>query len=44
VDYLYWGPREQQRYSASPQPWRGALPVAAQDGEVTIYRLPSARY
>lgn len=41
VDYLYWGPREIQRFKVQPD-WAARLPVVARGDGFTIYRLPGA--
>jgi hypothetical protein len=38
VRYLFWGPMEEEQYSASTQPWK-ALPVVAAGPWGTIYDL-----
>lgn len=38
VDYLYWGPREQQKYGG-PTPWKESAPCVAQGTWGAIYDL-----
>jgi hypothetical protein len=39
ADYLYWGPREQEKYAGSAQPWRETSLRAASGGWGTIYEI-----
>jgi len=43
VDYLFWGTNEDDKYPLSDKPWVKTLPVAVQNADFTIYRLPGAR-
>jgi hypothetical protein len=42
VDYLFWGPNEDDKYPDSDKTWEKSLPVVAKTDDFTIYRLPGA--
>jgi hypothetical protein len=42
ADFLYWGPREREKYGDS-DPWQGQLPVIEEGSWGTLYNLRGAR-